>query len=187
MPSAQVCTIKALHAPSICSLLIPNVLIDVHVFLVCSKVLRRWRLVLPVGGMVLITTCRVHRTAEVVASSLRLHRHLVISVADVRCETVLFALRVGGGKEVGDEGEDVEDVDERDDPLDDRGVVVTFLSTQDGKCDSECDLNDDEAELDPKAGAQDAVLAVVDSEALVFSADEDGRDDVTDAACRSAS
>ena len=38
----------------------------------------------------------------------------------------------------------------------------------------ECDFGEDEEEFDPEGNAQNAVLAEVDAEALVFGANEDG-------------
>lgn len=40
--------------------------------------------------------------------------------------------------------------------------------------DGERELGEDEEELHPEGGAQDAVLAEMNAEALVFGADEDG-------------
>lgn len=57
-----------------------------------------------------------------------------------------------------------------------RSVIFEVLT------DSESNLGQDEEELDPEGGTQDAVLAEVDSESLVFSAGEDGRDDIANTA-----
>lgn len=40
--------------------------------------------------------------------------------------------------------------------------------------DCECDFDDDEGELDPERHAQDAVLTILDTKALVLDTDEDG-------------
>lgn len=47
--------------------------------------------------------------------------------------------------------------------------------------DGEHELGEDEEELHPEGGAQDAVLAEVHAEALVFGADEDGGEHVAGA------
>ena len=68
--------------------------------------------------------------------------------------------------------------DERDDPLEDRSDV---LAAGEGGADEdrgEGNLDENEDELEPEGEAQDAVLAEVHAEALVFGADEDGADDV---------
>lgn len=84
---------------------------------------------------------------------------------------------VGGvarGPQVDDEGEDVEGEDEGDGPLEDGGVVEVVVQVAHAEADGEAELDDDEDELDPEGDAQDAVLAVLDAEALVLPADEDG-------------
>jgi hypothetical protein len=125
-----------------------------------------------------VTTGRVHRTAHVVARSLSVHGHLVVVGADRGSKAVLLVARACCRQEVDDEGPDVEDVDQRDDPLEDGGVVDAFTALQDTEGDGESAFDEDESELDPEAGAQDAVLAEVHAEALVFGADEDCGDDV---------
>ena len=80
----------------------------------------------------------------------------------------------------------VEDVTQRHAPLQDSSFVVLFLVAHNAECDGECELNEDEREFDPKACTKDAVLAVVDSETLVLSANEDRGDDVTATVQRSA-
>jgi hypothetical protein len=57
-------------------------------------------------------------------------------------------------------------------------VVVALRDTKD---DGECDFGEDEEELDPEGDSQDAVLAEMDPETLVFGADEDGADNVAEA------
>lgn len=88
-------------------------------------------------------------------------------------------LGAGRWQEVDEEREDVEGEDERDGPLENSGDVVGFLEGADGKGDSETEFEEDEGELDPEGGAEDEVLAVLDSQTLVLPADEDGRDDVS--------
>jgi hypothetical protein len=56
-----------------------------------------------------------------------------------------------------------------------------ILIGKDAKRDREAKLGEDESEFNPEGDAQDAVLAVVDAEALVLPADEDCGDDVAGA------
>lgn len=49
---------------------------------------------------------------------------------------------------------------------------------EDAEGDAQGDLDEDEGELDPEGDAEDAVLSVLDTKALIFPADEDGRDHV---------
>jgi hypothetical protein len=110
-----------------------------------------------------------------VATVLCVHGHLVVASADGRAETVLLVASAGHGQEVDDEAPDVEDVAERDDPLEDGSLVDTAVAAfQYTKCDGEAALQEDESELDPEADGKDAVFFPVDTETLVFGADEDG-------------
>ena len=68
--------------------------------------------------------------------------------------------------------------DERDDPLEDRSDVLAAGKGGADEDRGEGNLDKDEDELEPEGEAQDAVLAEVHAEALVFGADEDGADDV---------
>jgi hypothetical protein len=70
---------------------------------------------------------------------------------------------------------------EANNPLTHRSRVIVILIGEDAKRDREAELGEDEGEFDPEGDAQDAVLAVVDAETLVFPADEDCRDDVAGA------
>ena len=45
---------------------------------------------------------------------------------------------------------------------------------KDDRTNSKTNLDEDEGQLDPERSAQDAVLAEVDTQTLVFSASEDG-------------
>lgn len=127
-----------------------------------------------------MATGGVHGTAEVVSVRLGVHAHLVVRVANRRAEAVLLVARADGGQEVDDEAPDIEDVDEGDDPLEDGGGVDAVVAAllEDAEGDGDGDFDDDEGQLDPEGDAQDAVLAEVDAEALVFGADEEGGDDV---------
>lgn len=89
------------------------------------------------------------------------------------------ALAPQRGEEVDKEAKHVETVDEGDCPLEASRDVPDMLLGADAEGDAEADLKDDEGELDPERVAQNRVLAVMDSEALVLPADEDGGDDVS--------
>ncbi len=81
-------------------------------------------------------------------------------------------------QEIHEESKDVKSEDERDDPLkNSRDVLVAFEARR-AKHYRQQDFHNDEGELGPEGEAQDAMLAEVHAEALVFGADEDGADDV---------
>lgn len=127
------------------------------------------------------TSIRINRPTKHIPTLLRLHRILIILGPPRRAKPVILVLRPDRGQEVDDEAPDVEDVDERDNPFDDGGFVVFGLVGEDAEGDCEAQFDEDEAEFYPEGGAQDAVFAEVDAEALVFGADEDGGDDVAGA------
>lgn len=112
---------------------------------------------------------------EAPLATLDLHGHGELGVR----VAALVVLCADGGDEVDGEAPDVEGVDEGDDPFEDGGRVPPRLAVADAEADGHAELDDDEGELEPEGDAQDAVLSVVDSEALVFPADEDGREDVS--------
>jgi hypothetical protein len=87
-------------------------------------------------------------------------------------------LRPYAGEQVDEEGKDVEGEDEGDEPLEDGGSVAVAGRVADAETDGHSDFDQDEGELDPEGDAEHAVVAVVDPEALVLCADEDGGDDV---------
>lgn len=93
---------------------------------------------------------------------------------------VAAMLGVHGRVQVHVEGEDVEAEDEGDDPLEDGGDVPVLEAVHNNKGDGQADGDDDEGQLDPEGDGEDAVLGVVDAEALVLGADEDGREQVAD-------
>lgn len=131
------------------------------------------------GSVVVVTTSRVHRAAEVVSASLCVHGHLVVVGADGRAEAVLLIASAVRGQEVNAEAPDVEDVDEGDHPFEDGGFVDSAVAAlEHAKGNGEAAFDEDEGELDPEAGAEDAMFAEVDSKALVLGANENGRDDV---------
>jgi hypothetical protein len=90
-----------------------------------------------------MATRAVDRAAKHVSARLCVLGHLVMALLDRR-EAVLLVTRLRRGQEVDDEGEDVEDVDGRDDPFDDRCGVVDLVVSQDAECDDEEQLEEDE-------------------------------------------
>lgn len=52
------------------------------------------------------------------------------------------------------------------------------------RTDRKGELDEDKAELNPERQTQDAVLAVVDTQTLIFSADENGGNDVSSTGTR---
>lgn len=91
----------------------------------------------------------------------------------------LMVLGALGGKEVDEETGNVEAVEVCNNPLEDSGNIPHMLLGANTKSDDQTDFDDDEEELDPKGDAQNRVLAVVDAQALIFPADEDGTDNVS--------
>lgn len=81
-------------------------------------------------------------------------------------------------QKVDDKTPHIDDIDQCDDPLDDGAGIVLLLELCDSKSDRKTNFNEYEGELDPKARAQDAVFAEMDTEALVLGADEDGTDNI---------
>lgn len=76
-------------------------------------------------------------------------------------------------QEVDNEAPYEEDVEERYNPFKDGGDIVAAFVLCYAEGDREGRFDDDEGEFEPEGGAQDAVFAEVDAEALVFGADED--------------
>jgi hypothetical protein len=70
--------------------------------------------------------------------------------------------------------ENVQSKNERDDPFNDGGGIAVADFGEDAEGDGEGDFGEDEEELYPEGEAEDTVVAVVNSETLVFGADEDG-------------
>jgi hypothetical protein len=58
-------------------------------------------------------------------------------------------------------------------------AVYLWGNAKSDRTNCKSNFDEDEGQLDPERGAQDAVLAEVDTQTLVFSASEDGRDDVS--------
>lgn len=84
-----------------------------------------------------------------------------------------------GGQQIDEESEHVEGEDQSDDPFEDgRDVLVTVCEGGADEDDRQTELDEDEEELHPKGDAQDAMLAEVDTQALILGADENGGDDI---------
>jgi len=79
------------------------------------------------------------------------------------------------------EAQYVKEEDERNDPFQNGSHVVRLTQAFDAEAYGQPDFDEDEVEFDPEGVAEDAELAIVDAEALVFGADEDGVYDVADA------
>jgi hypothetical protein len=58
-------------------------------------------------------------------------------------------------------------------------VVYLWCNAESDRTDCKSNLDEDEGQLDPEGGAQDTVLTEVDAQTLVFSASEDGWDNVS--------
>lgn len=84
-------------------------------------------------------------------------------------------LGVDGGPEIDDEGQDVKGKDESDNPLEDGGGILLVSGGEGTKQDDENELGGEEGELEPEGDSEKRVLAVLDSEALVFPTGADGR------------
>lgn len=93
----------------------------------------------------------------------------------------LVVLAADAGQQIEQEAEDVEGEDQGDDPLEDGGDVALVRPRGADEDSGERDLDQDERQLDPEADAQDAVLAVVDPQALVLGAEKhSGQDEACD-------
>jgi hypothetical protein len=114
----------------------------------------------------------------VVAGALCVHCHLVVLSANGRTEAILLVAGAGHGQEVDDEAPDVEDVAERDDPLEDGGFVDLAAAFKHTESNGKTALQEDEPELDPEADGEDAVFSPVNTETLVLGANEYRRDNV---------
>lgn len=79
------------------------------------------------------------------------------------------------------ESKHVEREDEGNDPFEDGSDLLVGGEGSANEHGGEEDFEDNEEELHPEGGAEDAVLAKMDAEALIFGADEDGGDDVAGA------
>lgn len=125
-----------------------------------------------------LSTRSVHRSSHHIALRLRIHRHLIILLPQRRRESVVLMSRLHSRQEINNKAPDVEDVDQAYRPLQYCCAVVVSLVAHYAECNGKGQLDEDEGELDPEGVGEDGVFAVVDSEALVFGADEDGGDDI---------
>ena len=66
----------------------------------------------------------------------------------------------------------------RNDPFKHGRDILLVIESRTHEDDGEADFDEDEDQFGPEAEAEDAVLAEVHPQALVFGADEDGADDV---------
>ncbi len=82
-------------------------------------------------------------------------------------------------QQIHEESKDIKGENKGDDPFQDGPDGPVGGERGADKDSSKEDFDNDEEELHPEGCAEDAVLAKVDAEALVFGADEDGGDDVT--------
>ena len=88
------------------------------------------------------------------------------------------SLRPHSRQQINKETHDPKGENEGDDPLEHSASLEPFRKRADGEGDGEGDLDEDEKELDPEGDAQDAEVALVHAEALVFGAEEDGGEEV---------
>lgn len=80
--------------------------------------------------------------------------------------------------QIDNEAEDVEGEDEGDSPFEASCDVAVMGPGGADEDDGKNDFDEDEGEFDPEAESEDSVFAVVDTETLVLSAEENGGDDV---------
>lgn len=103
-------------------------------------------------------------------SSLLGHLHLRL--------VALVVLAAHCGQEVDEEAQHIPGVNKRNDPLKYGGYIPEVVFLCNNENDAQDDFGQDESKFDPKGDAEDRVLAVVNSQALVFPADEDRADNV---------
>lgn len=82
------------------------------------------------------------------------------------------------GSEIG-HTQHVKDVDCRNHPLNNSGIVVRFAVAEHAKGDCQRELDQNESKLHPETDAQVAMLTKVDAEPLILGTDEYSRDDIT--------
>lgn len=159
----------------------------------------RHRLLATVAACVtVVAAIAVYRAVCQVALVLRVHGQLVVLCADGR-EAVVLVLRLRCREEVNDEALEenvsicilcveidhrqkhtprVEDVDQRNDPFENGGMIVSCLVPQHGESDSQSKFDEDKRKLNPETRAEDTVFTPFDAQSLVLGADEDCGDDV---------
>ena len=89
-----------------------------------------------------------------------------------------MVLATYGRQKVDKEAKHVPGVNERNDPFEYSGYVPVVILLSDPKDDTQTDLSDYEGELNPERDSEDRMLAVVDTQALIFPTNEDCADDV---------
>jgi len=87
--------------------------------------------------------------------------------------------RMYGRQQIDEKGENVKREDKRDGPFEDARSVVPVLEIADSEGDGEHDFEEDEGELYPEGGAEDAVLAEMNSQTLILPADKNRRDNIS--------
>ena len=87
-------------------------------------------------------------------------------------------LGLNTGQKIQEEAQDIEGERERHNPLEDGGDVVQTAEIGDSKHYRERDFDQDKGQFRPEGDAQDAVVAIVDPQALILGAEEDCTDDV---------
>ena len=92
--------------------------------------------------------------------------------------TGLFLRAPTRRQQIHEKRQDIKSENERNHPFKHGRDILLSLPAGGGEHNGEHDFNEDEGEFGPEGPAQDAVLAEVDAEALVFGANEDGADDV---------
>jgi hypothetical protein len=92
----------------------------------------------------------------------------------------LVAIMADDGQKVHEEAQHVQAVEECYRPLQYSGNIPNVLLGAHTKCDAKANLKQDKGELDPEGDAEDRVLAVVYSQALILPANEDCRNNVSE-------
>lgn len=83
------------------------------------------------------------------------------------------------GQQIEQEREDVEGENQRDNPFQHGGGILMTREGRACECDGQDHLDEDEGEFGPEADAQDPVGSVMDAQALVLGAQEDGGQDIS--------
>ena len=81
-------------------------------------------------------------------------------------------------QEIHKERQDVEREEKRNDPFKHRGHILLLCKHGRSEHDRKRNFEEDESQFGPETEAEDEMFPEMDAQALVFGADEDGRDDV---------
>ena len=130
----------------------------------------------------IMSTTTIHRPTIQIPHLLRPPRLRIMLPPNLR-EPILGPPRLSRRQEIDDKAPDIEDIDQRDHPLEDGAHVVDLVVLCHAEDDGEGDFGEDEEEFYPEGAAEDAEFAMVDPEALVFGADEDCAYDVAETGC----